>query len=277
MNLVFIADDGPANAWLIREVERALAVRLIVRPDWSAPRPASLAAVRSRTPVSPITRVARALRRRYFAPREEAATRQLAVELFAGEPLPRPQAAVVTVPSWDMNGATTEGLLRDAAPDVILVSGAPMLSANIFELSRRGTVNLHFGVSPDYRGMHTLVVPWQQGEYDRLGATLHLVDQGIDTGPVLFRVYPAMTPADDLVAVEANIVRLAARALVAFLASLREEPAETPLAGRSLGSSGRLVRFHDRTIGADFRDRIRRLAGARAPVRAEREELFYRS
>ena len=275
MNLVLIADDGPANAWLIREVERAHDIRLIIRPDWSVPRPASTGA-RTSARVSLLTRVARALRRRYFAPLEEAGRQRLASELFAGEPMPKPRSPVSTVPSWDTNGASTEGLIRDAAPDVIVVSGAPILRANIFGLSLRGTVNLHFGVSPDYRGMHTLVVPWQQMDYDHLGATLHTVDQGIDSGPVLFRVYPAMTPTDDLVTVEGKIVRQAAKALVDFLTAIRAQPPAGRLAGRSQGSGGRLVRFHDRTIRADVLDKARRLTGERAPVRAEREELFYR-
>jgi folate-dependent phosphoribosylglycinamide formyltransferase PurN len=277
MNLVIIADDGPANAWLIREVERALHVRLIIRPDWSVPRPTGPANVRASSRVSPLSRVVRALRRQYFAPRERAAAHRLASELFGSEPRPRPTTAVTTVPSWEINGATAQGLIRAAAPDMILVSGAPILAKNIFELSRRGTVNLHFGVSPNYRGMHTLLVPWQCGDYDHLGATLHTVDEGIDSGPVLFRVYPAMTPACDLATIEANLVRQAARALVHFLTTIDAQSASVPLAGRTMEAAGRLVRFHDRTIGSDVRDKIRRLAGERAPVRPEREEIFYRS
>lgn len=276
MNLVLIADEGPANAWLIRELEAAHSICSIIRPDWTVPRPAGRVTTGSAPIIgSPFARIIRALSRRYFARHDRAATERLAVALFGKNPLPEPRATVAPVPSWDVNGAATEALLRDAAPDLIIVSGAPMLRANIFGLPRLGTVNLHYGISPEYRGMHTLLVPWQRRDYDHLGATLHTIDEGIDSGPVLFRVYPALTPADDLVSVEAKIARQAASALTAFLASLRTWPSATPLTGQLQGSSGLLLRFHDRTVAAHLTDRARRLAGDRAPFRDAHIERFY--
>jgi methionyl-tRNA formyltransferase len=279
MNLVLIADDGPANAWLIRELEQAHTMRCIIRPDWSVPRPAPGAGTDERRgavrrPVSPFTRFARALRRAYFRPRDRTARERLTFALFGNHPLPEPTTPVVTVPAWDVNGPSTEALLREAAPDLVVVSGAPMLKANIFSLARLGTVNLHFGISPAYRGMHTLLVPWQRHDYDQLGATLHSIDEGVDSGPVHIRVYPALTPADDLVSIEAKIVRQAASALSVFLTTLRTLPPDARLAGQKLGTSGVLVRFHDRTIASDLGDRARRLAGDRVPVRDARVERF---
>ena len=275
MNVVLIADDGPANAWLIAEVERAHAIQLIIRPDWSALRPALHPAGRARAAASPVARVTRALRRGYFEPRDRAATARLAQALFESGRLPRPRAMVETVPAWDINGPATEAMLRHAAPDLVVVSGAPILRSNIYGLPRLGTVNLHFGISPAYRGMHTLLLPWQRRDYEHLGATLHCIDEGIDSGPVLFRVYPELTPADDLVAVEARIVRLAAGELSGFLTTLGAGSWSVPLLGRTMGSSGVLVRFHDRTIRADLGDRVRRIAGQRVPSRAARVERFY--
>ena len=276
MNLVLIADESPANAWLIRELEAAHNICSIIRPDWTVPRPAGRATTGS-TPIvgSPFTRITRALRRRYFAQHDRAATERLAVALFGNNPLPRPRATVEPVPSWDVNGAAIEALLRNAAPDLIIVSGAPILRANIFNLPRLGTVNLHFGISPEYRGMHTLLVPWQRRDYEHLGATLHTIDEGIDSGPVLFRVYPALTPADDLVSIEAKITRQAASALSGFLTSLSTCPTAMPRTGQLQTSSGVLLRFDDRTIAAHLTDRAGRLTGDRVPVRDARIERFY--
>ena len=276
MNLVLIADEGPANAWLIRELEAAHSICSIIRPDWTVPRPAGRVTTGSAPIIgSPFARITRALSRRYFARHDHAAAKRLAVALFGKNPLPEPRATVAPVPSWDVNGAATEALLRDAAPDLIIVSGAPMLRANIFGLPRLGTVNLHYGISPEYRGMHTLLVPWQRRDYDHIGATLHTIDEGIDSGPVLFRVYPALTPADDLVSVEAKIARQAASALCGFLTSLRTWPTAMPLRGQLQASSGVFLRFHDRTISAHLADRAGRLTGDRVPVREARIERFY--
>ena len=123
--------------------------------------------------------------------------------------------------------------------------------------------------------MHTLLVPWQRRDYEHLGATLHTIDEGIDSGPVLFRVYPALTPADDLVSIEAKITRQAASALSGFLTSLSTCPTAMPRTGQLQTSSGVLLRFDDRTIAAHLTDRAGRLTGDRVPVRDARIERFY--
>ena len=275
MNVVLIADDGPANAWLIREIEQAHEIQLIIRPDWSVAQSARTPVARAPGKALPFRYVTRAIRRAYFERRDRATTAALTRALFGSGSIPRPLATVRSVPSWDINGPATEALLRDAAPDLVVVSGAPLLRSNIYDTPRLGSVNLHFGISPAYRGMHTLLVPWQRRDYEHLGATLHRIDDGVDTGPVLFRAYPDLHPADSLVAIEAKIVRQVSGALCRFLATVFNPPTPRPLVGRSTGSVGLVVRYHDRTIMAELGDRARRLAGERPPSRNGRVETFY--
>jgi len=45
-------------------------------------------------------------------------------------------------------------------------------------------VNLHFSLLPAYKGCWTSVLPILHGE-TRSGVTLHLIDPGIDTGPII--------------------------------------------------------------------------------------------
>ncbi len=48
---------------------------------------------------------------------------------------------------------------------------------------RLGTLNAHMGVLPRYRGMN--VTEWARFVGGPVGCTVHLIDQGIDTGPIL--------------------------------------------------------------------------------------------
>jgi methionyl-tRNA formyltransferase len=46
--------------------------------------------------------------------------------------------------------------------------------------------NIHFSLLPKYKGMYTSTIPILNGE-KTTGVTLHLIDDGIDTGPVIYQ------------------------------------------------------------------------------------------
>lgn len=277
MKVLVIADDGPANLWLLRALEEQVAVCGIVRPDWAAPKPPqSVASAPQRTQRPSVgTRLMRRLRQGWYAMRDKAAHAALESALFPAGESPSIRSAQHTVPAWDINGERTRHIIENAAPDLILVSGAPILKQSIYAIPPRGTVNLHFGISPAYRGMHTMLRPWQQRDYANIGATLHSVDAGIDTGPVLARLYPAITPDDTIVSIEAAIVRLAASTVLEFLTWRAAQGPNAIVAGQRVAEPGTLVRYHDRRIRDDLRDRLGRVAGERPPQRAGRVERYF--
>ena len=272
INVVVIADDAPANTWLIREIERRHELQAILRPDWNAVRSSDARANRRDTP--PLwMRITGAIRSRYFALKDRADQSQLARLLLPDGPPSPPRTRIWTVPAWEINSVAVQEQLAALAPDLVVVSGAPILKSNIFDMPRLGTLNLHFGIVPAYRGMHTIVTPWQRGEFSRIGATLHHVTDRIDDGPVVFRVYPALDSRDDHISAEAKIVKLAAAELSAMLTWIGEREASAPLPGLAVSGAGELIRFHDRKI----RDHLQaRLAGPRAPDQEERIERYYR-
>ena len=102
--------------------------------------------------------------------------------------LPRPahsvdRASVAMVTS--VNGADTRAALDSLKPDVIIQAGAGLLKPNIFQLAARGTLNLHHGIAPLIRGMHSVYWAVWERKPEWLGATVHKIDEGIDTGPPL--------------------------------------------------------------------------------------------
>ncbi len=120
--------------------------------------------------------------RKFFRRRDKG---QILVGLRA---LPRPNclpdpAAAVRVPN--INGPTSVKMMGELEPDVIIQSGAGILKPQIFTLARLATLNLHHGIAPLIRGMSSIL--W--GQYERrpewIGSTVHVIDEGIDTGAVL--------------------------------------------------------------------------------------------
>jgi methionyl-tRNA formyltransferase len=59
-------------------------------------------------------------------------------------------------------------------------------------------INYHAGITPKYRGQHPAY--WAQVESDRdnAGVTVHLVDEGVDTGAVLYQEPVSFSPSDNI-------------------------------------------------------------------------------
>ncbi len=81
-------------------------------------------------------------------------------------------------------------------PDVVLVFGTGLLGANIIERFAGRIINLHLGLSPYYRGAGTNFWPLVNREPEFVGATVHYLDAGIDTGPLIAHSRPTFDAAD---------------------------------------------------------------------------------
>ena len=82
------------------------------------------------------------------------------------------------------------------APDVVLVFGTSLLKQPLIDQFPGRIINLHLGLSPYYRGAGTNFWPLVNGEPEFCGATIHMLDEGVDTGPVIAHVRPAIAAGD---------------------------------------------------------------------------------
>jgi folate-dependent phosphoribosylglycinamide formyltransferase PurN len=75
-------------------------------------------------------------------------------------------------------------IIRELAPDVVLNQSEILLDAEILSVPRRGFLNRHASLLPAHRGR--LGSFWAHADERPLhGVTIHLVDEGIDTGEIL--------------------------------------------------------------------------------------------
>ena len=119
----------------------------------------------------------------------------------------------------DFNSSACEATLLELSPDLIVFTGGGLIRKNILAIPRLGVLNCHSGLLPRYRGMDTL--EWALLEADdalpRIGLTLHFMDVGVDTGPILRQHIEDLRPGDTLNAVrkrlEPAMVRLMSSAV----------------------------------------------------------------
>ena len=85
----------------------------------------------------------------------------------------------------DQNAADSIARLREWSPELIVFTGGNILRKPVLELPRLGVLNVHLGLLPEIRGMSS--PEWSLLKNVPVGITIHYMDEGIDTGPVLQR------------------------------------------------------------------------------------------
>jgi methionyl-tRNA formyltransferase len=70
------------------------------------------------------------------------------------------------------------------APELGLVYGSPILKPELFEIPTRGTLGMHHGKVPEYRGNKTTFWAMYNGE-KVAGVTIQKINAGLDTGQIV--------------------------------------------------------------------------------------------
>jgi methionyl-tRNA formyltransferase len=96
----------------------------------------------------------------------------------------------------DPNSDVSIRLLRDLAPDVIVLGTTRILKPSVISIPSMGVLNPHPGLLPDYRGVD--VLHWAVHNGDTPGVTIHFLDAGVDTGPVVAQRTLEVQPGDTM-------------------------------------------------------------------------------
>lgn len=108
-----------------------------------------------------------------------------------------PNDIIVHVDS--VNGTDTIELLQMINPFVVCVSGTRILSKELLNSVKATFINLHVGITPQYRGVHGAYWALVEDDIENCGVTVHIVDEGIDTGGVLYQSRIKLSPSDNFV------------------------------------------------------------------------------
>lgn len=85
----------------------------------------------------------------------------------------------------DQNSPQAIAQLKTWSPDVAVFTGGNILREEVLAVPRLGVVNAHLALLPQIRGMSS--PEWSLLRGVPLGVTIHFMDAGIDTGPVLLQ------------------------------------------------------------------------------------------
>ena len=83
------------------------------------------------------------------------------------------------------NEQKTIDLLKKYQPDYIVLGGTRILKESVIKTAKNGILNSHPAILPKYQGLDC--VAWAILNHEQVGATVHFIDSGIDSGPIILQ------------------------------------------------------------------------------------------
>ena len=164
---------------------------------------------------------------------------------IAGQPLPPQIADLLAGPGIpcqtvdNHNSADCRERLSAFGPDLLVLGGTRILRPSILAIPPQGTINAHPGLLPQLRGSSS--VGWALYKDLPVGSTVHYVDAGIDTGPILLRRQLAVCSGETYEQIVRRVLTLSGNLMAEALEGLVEGALQASPQDLNVGETLRVI------------------------------------
>jgi hypothetical protein len=146
----------------------------------------------------------------------------------------------------DLRNLPLENLGPAKDAELFVVFGCGFIKGPLFDfLESKRAVNIHMGVSPQFRGSSCNFWATRDGHADKVGATIHLLGRELDSGEMLFHALPKPEAVDSFL-LGMKAVQAAQNGLVEWIRNGKIFSEKPVVQDRS-----KEIRY---SVGADFTD-----------------------
>ena len=124
------------------------------------------------------------------------------------------------------SGEGARAIERSAPDALVVVAYGELLDSEVLDVPHLGSVNLHFSLLPRWRGAAPVQRAILEGD-EVTGVSVMLLDEGLDTGPVVLQREEPIRHDDDTGSLGDRLARLGAPMVVQALRSLGDGTAQT--------------------------------------------------
>ena len=115
----------------------------------------------------------------------------------------------------DYNNYSSIDFLKKNNFQIGVNGGADIFSVKLLSTANEFFINGHPGILPDYRGLDPVL--WSLIENGPLGATLHKIDQDVDSGIIFKKIITKKTFFHDIIDLRIYCINLCAKLVVEYL------------------------------------------------------------
>lgn len=194
---LLVGEPRAPELWTLKKLAAASALHVVRAQDGTSVSAAErLQTLRRKHGVSGLA--SRLIAKKLVVERQERRQLQRLDQLLDGEHLREwwQSSGITPVHVPHLNHADARSAIESLQPDIMVRVSGGILKRETFSLAQHSTLNIHHGQAPHIRGMWS--IPWGivEGRPEWIGATVHVIDDGIDTGRVLWRGTPQLAPGD---------------------------------------------------------------------------------
>jgi len=120
--------------------------------------------------------------------------------------------------------------------DICFIFGTSLLSKKLLNKTSCKFINIHTGLTQFYRGVDSSLWAIYNNELEKIGATIHVVDKGIDTGHILLQTKTPITHSDN----HGDIFMKTCKAGIDILCQNLQKILNEGIEGKKLNERGRL-------------------------------------
>lgn len=103
----------------------------------------------------------------------------------------------LAIKSNDLNRISMKNIDVALQSDVYIIFGSSFIKSPLIDfLIKKKAINIHMGVSPYYRGSSCNFWAPFEGHPELIGATIHLLSKGLDSGDMLYHALPKAESID---------------------------------------------------------------------------------
>ena len=121
----------------------------------------------------------------------------------------------LSIKSGDLNNLTISQLKCSLESDLYIVFGSSYIKGWLVDfLIEQKAINIHMGLSPYYRGSSCNFWALYDRNPEYVGATIHYLSKGLDSGEILFHCVPKPIETEDIFNFSMRSVEVAQKSLI---------------------------------------------------------------
>ena len=131
-------------------------------------------------------------------PQNNEGLKQREKEYFSSLQGWQPPCAMWHLGKGEINERYVARELSSLEPDFIFTFGCSLLKPRIFSIPKNGCINIHTGLVQKFRGVDSSFWALNKEVPEAIGATIHYINKGIDSGNIIFQTRPELNVEDTL-------------------------------------------------------------------------------
>ena len=118
------------------------------------------------------------------------------------------ERTLISISKGNLNSSVCLKKIQNYKPDLIILCATSIINGDLFKLYSGKIINFHAGLCQYYRGAGCNVWAIYNKEIDKIGATIHFIDENIDTGNIIIQGRPFISINDTSHTIGSKVVKI---------------------------------------------------------------------